>query len=285
MNVAIARWLPLLLIPLAGLLPRSSHAEGIPEPSFIFYGTITNMGIRGHPRITGGTLSWTIRPTAGGQPVILTTPLTNLNNQFSYLLKVPCETVVGALTVSSNALRLLPAPISLTYTRSEVTQDNVRASFVLPAQTNFTATSTNRGRIERIDLVINTPCVDNDPAPNGICDDWEIAHFGVTGVDPNADYDGDGMSNYAEYLAGTEPLDEDSFFVITRELHSPQAGMFIEWASGEGAYFTVSRSQNLTTWTNIANSLPAALGTNRTTHIDASATNAPHYFYRVIAQE
>jgi hypothetical protein len=133
--------------------------------------------------------------------------------------------------------------------------------------------------------VINTPCVDSNPFPNGICDDWELAHFGVTGVDPNADYDGDGMSNYDEYVAGTEPLDPDSFFVITCELHSPQSGMFIEWASGEGAYYTISRSQNLTTWTNIANSIPAALATNRTWHVDASATNAPQYFYRVIAQE
>jgi hypothetical protein len=34
---------------------------------------------------------------------------------------------------------------------------------------------------------------------------WQLAYFGVTGVDPNADYDGDGVNNLAEYLNGTDP--------------------------------------------------------------------------------
>jgi hypothetical protein len=113
-----------LLIVLAlylSLTLRSAPAQGIPEPSLIFYGTITNLGVRGHPRLTDGTLFWTIRPTGGGQPIRLTTALTNLNNQFSYLLKVPCETQVGSMTVSSNAVRLFAAPQTLSYNRADVT--------------------------------------------------------------------------------------------------------------------------------------------------------------------
>jgi len=35
--------------------------------------------------------------------------------------------------------------------------------------------------------------------------DWQLAYFGVTGVDPNADYDSDGVNNLAEFLNGTDP--------------------------------------------------------------------------------
>ncbi|EIQ00389.1 hypothetical protein OpiT1DRAFT_04935 [Opitutaceae bacterium TAV1] len=44
-----------------------------------------------------------------------------------------------------------------------------------------------------------------DTDGNGIDDNWELAHFGHIGIDPTADPDGDGLSNLAEYLAGTDP--------------------------------------------------------------------------------
>jgi len=45
-----------------------------------------------------------------------------------------------------------------------------------------------------------------DADGDNLPDQWEEMH-GVT--DPNADDDGDGLTNYQEYLAGTEPRDED----------------------------------------------------------------------------
>jgi hypothetical protein len=39
---------------------------------------------------------------------------------------------------------------------------------------------------------------------------WELAYFDATGVDPNADPDGDGVSNYQEYLDGTDPTNPNS---------------------------------------------------------------------------
>ena len=45
---------------------------------------------------------------------------------------------------------------------------------------------------------------------NNMSDIWEQL-FNATGVDPNADSDGDGFSNLQEALAGTDPFDANSF--------------------------------------------------------------------------
>jgi len=40
---------------------------------------------------------------------------------------------------------------------------------------------------------------------NGLDDAWENLYFGGTGVDPNADPDGDGWNNLQEFQRGTNP--------------------------------------------------------------------------------
>jgi len=57
------------------------------------------------------------------------------------------------------------------------------------------------------------PAADSDG--NGLPDPWELANFGATGQDPDADPDNDGMSNDAEELAGTDPNNGDSKLIIT----------------------------------------------------------------------
>jgi hypothetical protein len=48
---------------------------------------------------------------------------------------------------------------------------------------------------------------------SGMSDGWEVLYFGHTGIDPNADPDGDGLSNYQEYqmwTASYNPMAWDS---------------------------------------------------------------------------
>ena len=52
--------------------------------------------------------------------------------------------------------------------------------------------------------------VDGDSDGNGLPDWWELKYFGAIGQDPNADPDGDGLTNLQEYAMGTNPLLADT---------------------------------------------------------------------------
>src|SRR5438445_9307528 len=114
---------------LAALLLMFAHpvkADGIPEPSLVIYGVVNNLAAGGS-RMSFGNLTWVFQPTSGGPAISLTAPLTNINDQFSYVLRVPCETEIPGVLVSVGALKLAAA--STTYNRAQVTVEGVAATF------------------------------------------------------------------------------------------------------------------------------------------------------------
>jgi hypothetical protein len=63
-----------------------------------------------------------------------------------------------------------------------------------------------------------------DADGNGLPDAWELKYFGHLGVDPNADPDGDGISNLVEYLTGRNPTKgelPDTTGVVNLRVYSP----------------------------------------------------------------
>jgi hypothetical protein len=254
----------------AGRLSPSAKADGIPEPSMILYGVVTDTSAGG-ARVSFGPLTWVFQPSGGGPPVTASGVLTNINDQFSYVLRVPCETPIVGSQVTSNVLTLAPSPIL--YSRSLVTVSGVPARFVLLSLTNLTLTASDRGRVERIDLTVNLN------SGGALPDAWQIQYFGHTGVDPNADPDGDGMSNLAEYLAGTSPTDGQSRFEIIR-VTPLTASSTIQWSSVQGKFYTVQRSTDLLTgFADLQTHVPGTAPLN--SYQDTATVGGGPYFYRI----
>jgi autotransporter-associated beta strand protein len=83
------------------------------------------------------------------------------------------------------------------------------------------------------------------PRPMGvIADDFEAwkARYGIT--DPNADADGDGQSNYSEYLAGTNPTNAASVFRILGTKINPDGSVALTWSSIGGKRYRVQYANN-----------------------------------------
>ena len=97
--------------------------------------------------------------------------------------------------------------------------------------------------------------ISSDSASIGIADDWQRMHFGYVGIDPNADPDHDGMSNYAEFWAGTDPLDSGSVLIIKSVSLLVDGYTQITWQSVPGKSYTVRYSSDLNTWNDLGDSV------------------------------
>src|SRR3954467_15858869 len=75
------------------------------------------------------------------------------------------------------------------------------------------------------------------------------------GIDPNADPDHDGMSNYAEFWAGPDPLDSDSVLIIKSVSLLTDGYTQITWQSEPGKSYIVRYSSDFNTWTDLGNTV------------------------------
>lgn len=127
--------------------------------------------------------------------------------------------------------------------------------------------------------------VANDTDGDDMPDAWETANglSPTNSADATLDADSDGLTNLAEYRAGTNPQNPASCFVITSVIRT-NTGVNLTWSSVAERQYQIYWSDDLHTWAVLSNGIApvvvSATG-NTTSYSFAVADNAPHRFYRV----
>ena len=97
----------------------------------------------------------------------------------------------------------------------------------------------------------------------------------------SADPDGDGMKNWQEWIAGTDPTNALSVFQMLTPLNA-LSGVTVSWQSVAGTTYYLQRSTNLSvqpTFLSQQSNIVGQAGT--TTYTDTNALGGGPYFYRV----
>lgn len=120
-----------------------------------------------------------------------------------------------------------------------------------------------------------------DGNEDGIPDDWQAAHWGVSPanwpVASNADSDGDGATDLQEFLAGTDPTDASSALKSGLQMNGAQ--IQLNWNARAGQSYIIETSTDLVNWTAVGQQF----ANDGTASINLNNFNAAA-FYRVVLQ-
>jgi hypothetical protein len=128
-------------------------------------------------------------------------------------------------------------------------------------------------------LVIDAKYDFPDANHNGISDQWETTYFGSAGAphDASLDSDGDGASDFNEFMAGTSPKDATSVLQFESPAVQSDGRVQLSWPAVTGHSYRVIGSTDATTWTPYTSWIRAN-GTRMVQTLPALAPAAGYFF-------
>ena len=120
-----------------------------------------------------------------------------------------------------------------------------------------------------------------DVNTNGISDSWERNYFSSVSTNRTqlTDTDGDGMTDYAEFIAGTDPNNASSVLELTPPAAQPNGDLRFDWPSVPGRAYRLAASTDLVNWMPLSDWIGATTTTSSV--VLAPQTNSASYFYRL----
>lgn len=148
---------------------------------------------------------------------------------------------------------LVSGPAGSTFSNGVFSWTAMPVSFVNTTNLVVFSADDQRGETNSVVTNIVQIIVPFDFDHDGLADDWEVSHFGNLASGPSDDNDGDGQSNWAEYIAGTSPTDASSVFAVRAIVSG--ARVTVPTVSGRNyrIYFTDAKYTNGVTWLPFAN--------------------------------
>lgn len=116
---------------------------------------------------------------------------------------------------------------------------------------------------------------------DGLPDWWERWYFlSETAASRDADSDGDGMTNYQEYLTGTDPTNPASRFAMRAVLDSVPSQAAISWPSTTNRTYRIEVSSDLKSFQTLRPGILATPPQNT----ESVPVQGGKQFFRVVAE-
>lgn len=192
----------MLLLPLATI--NVAVAANFPVGTHLIKGTLKDW----QNKVLTSSADVTIQAVATNGTVIASTKVADPSaDGYNFLLQIPLSTTAtdstAAIGDNLNCVLVQASGLSLAATPLEVGQANAVSTHVLALVNTKSYSKEGQGTVSVASEYVDTIAA------------WMEA-YGVAGsYDPFDDYDHDGATNYAEYLAGTNPFDASDKLAIT----------------------------------------------------------------------
>jgi hypothetical protein len=140
------------------------------------------------------------------------------------------------------------APIESTEAALNITRPEWAAASVHTVRVSYRL---NDGRVSPLSDPVSLRTWGADENGDSLPDDWQQENWGKQANWPAAlaDSDGDGATNLAEFLAGTDPSNAGS--VLKLEVSPRQQGLYLQWPTTPGGHYQIQYTSDFNGWTNV----------------------------------
>ena len=249
------------------------------NPWLTHYGSVVGQNYSGSANYIQSRRAYALSQLPAAQPFAITT-----HNGQDFLTNSPLLTLTGSGGLEISDLRLSDATIPLVLTW--ITATNWQATVPLALGTNcltFLAYDRRSNVLGKASLTVTSSALDGglDTDGDGMPDAWELAH----GLNPFLrdavwDNDGDGLTNWQEFLAGTDPSDPRSYLRLEAAGAGGEVRLTFFAVAGRGYSVLTCDDPPRGTWRKLADVPPPA--TDQTVEISLTRpAPAPWGFFRL----